>query len=234
MAQGISSDIRSTDMQVSMATEAKATAAVAKGMYSMLRVNMLLAAMIVPTSMLLLTLYGWSSILLFLTQMEERTTRLAFEIIKTCQALGQVAAAVKAAEQTARAFAKTIGIVADKVKDLPIFFVFRRLTQYIYEHDLKAITGNPFWVALEYYGPDKAHHEANRKAATVGKGYLLSKDLNSLDEYPFASTFQGGAGASVAEVPLKEQTIQGNHLSYFYGAKLNYRLGWFLVVPLPI
>lgn len=38
----------------------------------------------------------------------------------------------------------------------------------------------------------------------------------SPDEYPFASTLQGGAGARVAGVPLQEQRIQGRVLSRFY------------------
>lgn len=38
----------------------------------------------------------------------------------------------------------------------------------------------------------------------------------SPDEYPFASTLQGGAGARVAGVPIGEQRIQGGVLSSFY------------------
>jgi hypothetical protein len=38
----------------------------------------------------------------------------------------------------------------------------------------------------------------------------------SPDEYPFASTMQGGVGARVASVPLAEQRIQGGVLSRFY------------------
>jgi hypothetical protein len=38
----------------------------------------------------------------------------------------------------------------------------------------------------------------------------------SPDEYPFASTYQGGAGARVASVPLWEQRIQGGVMSRFY------------------
>ncbi|WP_344071184.1 NucA/NucB deoxyribonuclease domain-containing protein, partial [Prauserella alba] len=38
----------------------------------------------------------------------------------------------------------------------------------------------------------------------------------SPDEYPFASTRQGGAGARVAGVPIGEQRIQGGVLSRFY------------------
>ena len=52
---------------------------------------------------------------------------------------------------------------------------------------------------------------SNRAAATRG-----FEGAGSPDEYPFASTYQGGAGARVEEVPLGEQRIQGGVLSRFY------------------
>ena len=45
---------------------------------------------------------------------------------------------------------------------------------------------------------------ANRAAATGG-----FSGPGSPDEYPFASTYEGGAGARAAGVPLNEQHIQG-------------------------
>ena len=36
------------------------------------------------------------------------------------------------------------------------------------------------------------------------------------DEYPFASTYEGGKGAFVADVPQSEQNIQGGVLAQFY------------------
>ncbi|KAB8315500.1 hypothetical protein SD81_029315 [Tolypothrix campylonemoides VB511288] len=38
----------------------------------------------------------------------------------------------------------------------------------------------------------------------------------SCDEYPFASTYEGGAGASIRAVPPREQNVQGGILSSFY------------------
>ena len=38
----------------------------------------------------------------------------------------------------------------------------------------------------------------------------------SADEYPFASTYQGGERAFVQIVPIKEQWIQGGALAQFY------------------
>ena len=58
----------------------------------------------------------------------------------------------------------------------------------------------------------QADIDANRAAACAGFcGAPLSPD-----EYPFASSMQGGAGARIAGVPLREQRIQGGVLSSFY------------------
>jgi hypothetical protein len=58
---------------------------------------------------------------------------------------------------------------------------------------------------------DPAIIDAHRAAATRGW-----RGPGSPDEYPFASTAQGGEGAQVVGVPLREQRIQGGILSRFY------------------
>jgi len=58
---------------------------------------------------------------------------------------------------------------------------------------------------------DPGQIASNRAAATSG-----FSGPGSPDEYPFASTAQGGAGARVAGVPLAEQRIQSGVLSQFY------------------
>lgn len=55
---------------------------------------------------------------------------------------------------------------------------------------------------------------ANRRAALSGQP--RPPRGQSLDEYPFASTVEGGAGATVAPVPVAEQFYQGGVLSAFY------------------
>ncbi len=52
---------------------------------------------------------------------------------------------------------------------------------------------------------------ANRKLATQG-----FNGPDSPDEYPFASTAQGGLGAQILGVPIGEQRIQGGTISSFY------------------
>lgn len=58
---------------------------------------------------------------------------------------------------------------------------------------------------------DESLIRGNRAAAC--RGFCGS---GSPDEYPFASTEQGGAGARVEGVPIGEQRIQGGVLSSFY------------------
>lgn len=66
---------------------------------------------------------------------------------------------------------------------------------------------------------DEAQKEANRAAACAG-----FCGPGSPDEYPFASTMEGGAGARVRSVPIREQRIQGGVIAKFY-EKFNVKHG---------
>lgn len=70
----------------------------------------------------------------------------------------------------------------------------------------------------------------NRAAALAG---LPSVSPLSWDEYPFASSVQGGVGASVAPVPVMEQWIQGGTIAASYSAE-GINVGdpyWVVVIP---
>jgi len=54
----------------------------------------------------------------------------------------------------------------------------------------------------------------NRRAAL--KGASKGPAGTSLDEFPFASSTQGGAGAAVKAIPVSEQCSQGGKMSAFY------------------
>ncbi len=54
----------------------------------------------------------------------------------------------------------------------------------------------------------------NRRAAL--KEATKGPSGTSLDEFPFASTTQGGAGAKVSAIPTEEQCAQGGKMSSFY------------------
>jgi hypothetical protein len=55
---------------------------------------------------------------------------------------------------------------------------------------------------------------ANRRAAL--SGVPKANPGFSLDEFPFASSTQGGSGAAVEEIPVSEQNAQGGKMSSFY------------------
>jgi hypothetical protein len=54
----------------------------------------------------------------------------------------------------------------------------------------------------------------NRREAL--RGQKAAPPGQSLDEYPFASSYEGGAGSTVNPVPVAEQDYQGGVLSRFY------------------
>jgi RHS repeat-associated protein len=61
---------------------------------------------------------------------------------------------------------------------------------------------------------NRALIRANRRAAL--RGQQAPPAGQSLDEFPFACTVQGGAGACVSAVPVEEQAYQGGVLSTFF------------------
>jgi hypothetical protein len=68
---------------------------------------------------------------------------------------------------------------------------------------------------MTYNGPGNPQTRANRRAACPASVRATMRPL-SCDEYPFASSGQGGAGSSTRGVPLWENWVQGGILSAFY------------------
>ncbi|WP_243766362.1 DNRLRE domain-containing protein [Streptomyces sp. GC420] len=102
------------------------------------------------------------------------------------------------------------GLSEGECRDLPIFVVDGKRTPQIAINDASAIASGKPW--LLHTMRDKAAAELNRelagcKAAWTGPG--------SCDEYPFASTFQGGIGAQTMGVPKWENDQQGRDMSAF-------------------
>jgi hypothetical protein len=61
---------------------------------------------------------------------------------------------------------------------------------------------------------NSAKRAANRAAAC--RGFAAKYPHGSCDEYAFATTDQGGTGARVEEVPLREQRCQGGAVNAGY------------------
>lgn len=112
----------------------------------------------------------------------------------------------------------------DGERRLPVFVVDSRKTPAITTHVRTALAAGHPRLLTRASGP---RQRANRQAAC---GHWPRGSTLSCDEYPFASTLQGGRGASIAGVPRIEQRRQGGALRAFY-AKERIRVGdQFLVV----
>jgi hypothetical protein len=112
----------------------------------------------------------------------------------------------------------------DQERRLPVFVVDSNKTPAIAEHVRAALAAGQPRVLTRASG---ARQRANRRAAC---GRWPRGSPLSCDEYPFASTLEGGRGASIAGVPKLEQRRQGGALRAFY-AKAKVKVGDpFLVV----
>jgi RHS repeat-associated protein len=80
-----------------------------------------------------------------------------------------------------------------------------------------------------------ANRALNLTKCVMGLAMVTAAGGTSCDEYPFASTYQGGLGATVAKVPWTSNLAQGGVLSSFYTACMVqpdiYTLSEFLVIP---
>jgi hypothetical protein len=109
-----------------------------------------------------------------------------------------------------------------------IHFVFEEHTPEIYEHTLNAFSsGKP---EVLTYDSNKLNQIKRREEAVGGLPSRYSEGLHR-DEYPYASTEEGGLGAVVTYVPAKENSIQGGQLSALY-SQINSG-DQFLVLPVP-
>ncbi len=110
-----------------------------------------------------------------------------------------------------------------------VHFVYEEKTPNIYLNTLNGLAHNPSWANLNYLYPygtaeNRKNRAANCPPGSCGPG-------TSCDEFPFASTQQGGAGAVSMCVPTREQHVQGGQLSGLY-RKMN--LGEsFVVITVP-
>jgi hypothetical protein len=98
----------------------------------------------------------------------------------------------------------------DRQRRLPVLVVDSRKTPAIAAHVRAALAAGHPRVLTRASGP---RQRANRRAAC---GRWPPGSSLSCDEYPFAPTFEGGRGASIAGVPLREQRSQGGSLLAFY------------------
>jgi hypothetical protein len=121
---------------------------------------------------------------------------------------------------------------------LPMFPVIKRVMPDIYAFDVQCLSGRPDWHILVYNGPKSTLTDRNRAYVEKTWGYLraIAPADYQLDEFPFASTAQGGlAGPAQGRmVPGHQNAVQGALLGVFYRYSLKSKPLPFLVVPVPI
>lgn len=84
----------------------------------------------------------------------------------------------------------------------------------IAKFDKAQIAKHPSWSTLTRVSPEQKIK--NRRVAC--KHFKARSKTDSCDEFPYASTAQGGKGAAVEHVNIHENTSQGNNLGAFYNA----------------
>jgi RHS repeat-associated protein len=93
---------------------------------------------------------------------------------------------------------------------MKILYVFEVTTPWIYEHIDYAHKNLGKPLLLNYLGAP--FNKPNRRVATKDWRDYKRPFSWSVDEYPFASTLEGGFGASTALVPAVENSIQGGQI----------------------
>jgi hypothetical protein len=96
---------------------------------------------------------------------------------------------------------------------IPVHNIYEDLTPEIYQHTKDALNAHPEWSELTYNGGGEAAR-INRNAACRGKAYCLKG--RSRDEFPYATTQEGGCGAWVRCASVMEQQIQAGQLRMLY------------------
>ena len=81
------------------------------------------------------------------------------------------------------------------------------------------------------YDNNRKNARARRRAAL--KNHAAARPGNQLDEYPFASTMEGGAGAAVREVPESENMAHGGLIGATVVTNNMTTGDKFLVIPIP-
>ncbi|MFH7004227.1 NucA/NucB deoxyribonuclease domain-containing protein [Flavobacterium bizetiae] len=104
-------------------------------------------------------------------------------------------------------------------------------TPSIYQHTLNSFrNGKP---QVLTYDSNKENQAERRKQSLKNYPSRASEGLQA-DEYPYASTKEGGEGADVAYVPASENRSQGGSLGGFGGLYRTLKNGdQFLVLPVP-
>lgn len=99
-------------------------------------------------------------------------------------------------------------------KCLPIYPVLHKATPEIYYHTVRSQRSKP---KILTYSPGSNEFRRRQALKGYGSAGTVAGIQYSWDEYPYASTLEGGFGAKVASVPWWENIlVQGITLKAFY------------------
>ena len=138
----------------------------------------------------------------------------------------------EAAKGVLKDIASTLKKSLKELSKMKIFPVPQILMPFIFAHTVSCLIQRPDWFILTYNGKGSSRTGQNRWEVLKDLPRLLTSW--SHDEFPYASTLQGGKGAMTAEVPLLENCIQGGMLGAFYRWVCKGTITNFLVVPIPM
>jgi RHS repeat-associated protein len=103
--------------------------------------------------------------------------------------------------------------VTNNDDEIPIFVESLTVLPHVAQVDLDGqLHGKEMLLS---YDSNKANNDARRKINLDQYDHLRTAALDSLEEYPFASTWNGGEGAYVGPVPLRENLSQGGIFTQF-------------------
>lgn len=125
------------------------------------------------------------------------------------------------------------GLLSNLLK-LPIFPIVKSMGDRVYALDVAALAANPGWYVLSYNGAYSWITLANRAAVLAANALTYVPSGSQLDEFPYASTYQGGLGSFAGPVPAIQNAVQGGLLSAFYRYSLKGEPAPFLVVPVAL
>lgn len=141
----------------------------------------------------------------------DQSRRLSSERIEASTIRGPPRAAPAVASQEDAVLAWASGVAAKAADDIPtVLFSRSRGPGIASNFDNAVANGAP--TRLTRVGD--AARNANRRDALRGQSRAPAGQ--SLDEYPFACSAQGGCGSFVRSVPVGEQHYQGGVLSQFF------------------
>lgn len=109
---------------------------------------------------------------------------------------------------------QAITATVEESSTLPIYYVYKSRTPAIAEHTLSAFKNGHSQI-LTYLGPSSPQTRINR--ARNCNTNIPRRSGTECDEYPYASTEEGGQfNSHIALVPVEEHRKQANDLRHFY------------------